>query len=76
VLPLVLHTAATFPYGTVATSDVSEVALTRFIQLDRYPNAANTLAELGVLSAEDQEWVMGKTLASLFPGGWDSDEQL
>jgi len=41
-----------------------------------YPNAANTLAELGVLSAEDQEWVMGKTLASLFPGGWDSDEQL
>jgi predicted TIM-barrel fold metal-dependent hydrolase len=35
-----------------------------------YTNAANTLEELDVLSGEELEWVMGGTLASLFPSAW------
>lgn len=37
-----------------------------------YVDAARTLSELRVLSDEQQQWVMGGTLASLFPGGWES----
>ena len=37
-----------------------------------YTDAAGTLGALGVLTDEQHEWIMGGTLASLFPGAWQS----
>jgi len=37
-----------------------------------YTDAARTLGALGVLTDEQHEWIMGGTLASLFPGAWQS----